>query len=1003
MSNGLRIILLKSGDDLARAFVGEARQIRNVLGPFEPLPVITSSSALSEVLRETYALATGCAASFEFTALVPFINGLLENRAEGRRVMTRTRLAHDLLGLFLSGMTATTVELASCERYLSSALSDEGRSARAVSLSFKLAGLYEEYSLSRPDWLKAWEEGRLLLAGAPSEIQATEIWQAALWRELRKKPGVLPVLEALRLAMSGWKHPRALILAGPDLVAESYRQVLAELSKQTEVVWLRLDPGEALATREDLELTLKAGAVLERRQAVSQGPELAVWLCPGLTREAETVALEVSRLVRGGADPRRILVMHPGSALDDAGAAFVQAFHSHGIPVSSHAVGEELDVIVRQFVLLVGSDAPRSLMVPWMSHPFVRSRHPDVPFDDAAGIFLEMGLMRRARSGDDEQERARTWEGGLDRLLSGFVRGDADLVEGPKGWVAPWHAGALDPQSLGALCHYMRGFLFELESLGAFKGPLGAWGARVRRALALWLRPDGRALAPWGRLMAGLGALEELSDPSVLLVWPEFRPFLEELVTAHLESADLVPGGLRLGDPSRLHALPCDTLFITGLNEGVFPAPDKPDALDLRPHDPRPGDAGRRKQDLARLQAAAGSCQRLRLTASDRDETTGSVCAPSGWLEDLAHRSAVAPVRVSLFRHETHPGEALGTSAGIEWAVSQARLKGIPTGDLPSDWKSLLGHADVRSLDRPLKPRRRILLHNLEAFLWCEAQGLARHTLGLRSAGDDRTLTTLEEMVPDLHVRERQLRLAAEGASDAPIATRNLHALLRHAALQGRGPSTRRASLWMDHDEAAMRRLFSFLPPDTRLEALRLGEARRGQAALPALQVGDADLAGVVDLTAPGLLLQWHPIASSDKHKKRRRILRGCLDHVVLSALGMVGPRRLLVIPAHGKADDIPLVPVPQETAIRWLEALQQDINSLSPGLRIHAGAFLEAQNPEDILDLLEKDADAGEWGSPYRGPIPDAELLPLPDTETVRRVHERRYELLKSLMRGQA
>ncbi|WP_054774796.1 exodeoxyribonuclease V subunit gamma [Methylogaea oryzae] len=60
---------------------------------------------------------------------------------------------------------------------------NSGDERRRQQLAERLADVFDQYLVYRPDWIEAWEEGRLLALGADEE------WQAALWRHLAAGQG----------------------------------------------------------------------------------------------------------------------------------------------------------------------------------------------------------------------------------------------------------------------------------------------------------------------------------------------------------------------------------------------------------------------------------------------------------------------------------------------------------------------------------------------------------------------------------------------------------------------------------------------------------------------------------------------------------------------------------------------------------------------------------------------------------------------------------------------
>ena len=58
-----------------------------------------------------------------------------------------------------------------------------GQRFAAYQLAGQLADIFDQYLVYRPDWIDAWQNGRLIGLGED------EIWQAELWRRLRASVG----------------------------------------------------------------------------------------------------------------------------------------------------------------------------------------------------------------------------------------------------------------------------------------------------------------------------------------------------------------------------------------------------------------------------------------------------------------------------------------------------------------------------------------------------------------------------------------------------------------------------------------------------------------------------------------------------------------------------------------------------------------------------------------------------------------------------------------------
>ncbi|MCM1129595.1 MAG: exodeoxyribonuclease V subunit gamma [Alistipes senegalensis] len=72
-------------------------------------------------------------------------------------------------------------------------------------LSLLLATLFEQYLTYRPDWLKAWFDGKTAVKGCPAD----EAWQAALWKKIEEKTGSDGVHPAHRFFAALQENPSA--------------------------------------------------------------------------------------------------------------------------------------------------------------------------------------------------------------------------------------------------------------------------------------------------------------------------------------------------------------------------------------------------------------------------------------------------------------------------------------------------------------------------------------------------------------------------------------------------------------------------------------------------------------------------------------------------------------------------------------------------------------------------------------------------------------------------
>ena len=160
-------------DLLARSLIENLRGAQGV-SPLQAIPVLVQNPGMKRWLQQRLASETGIAAGLEFPLPSRFVwslheslfgeTGALQAWSEGRlrwRLMRRMREMADSEAL----------------RGLRPWLKGDNEALRRLQLAQKLASLFEQYQVYRPDMIEAWQRGREL--GLPSED-----WQAELWRGL---------------------------------------------------------------------------------------------------------------------------------------------------------------------------------------------------------------------------------------------------------------------------------------------------------------------------------------------------------------------------------------------------------------------------------------------------------------------------------------------------------------------------------------------------------------------------------------------------------------------------------------------------------------------------------------------------------------------------------------------------------------------------------------------------------------------------------------------------
>lgn len=143
-----------------------------------------------------------------------------------------------LLDLFRSEAFRNTAEFEDVRNVLQDYLGS-GESAD-YQLAGQLADIFDQYLVYRPQWIDAWQQGRLLGLGND------EIWQSKLWRYLddgrQSALHRVALWEKLLESLSSDKLPERYFVFGISTMAPMYLQLLHKLSEHCDVFVFALNP-----------------------------------------------------------------------------------------------------------------------------------------------------------------------------------------------------------------------------------------------------------------------------------------------------------------------------------------------------------------------------------------------------------------------------------------------------------------------------------------------------------------------------------------------------------------------------------------------------------------------------------------------------------------------------------------------------------------------------------------------------------------------------------------
>ncbi|MDP1832188.1 MAG: exodeoxyribonuclease V subunit gamma [Geothrix sp.] len=141
-------------------------------GPWEPLTLVVPNRNVQIWLQQGLSDALGIAANLRFCFLDRLWRESLPASGPPLRLLDRPALQGQLLALFEDPALLA-------ETGFDGYLAGDAGGRKAAQLSGRLARLFEEYLLSRPDWMARWEAGR------PASEDPREGPQRRLWQALR--------------------------------------------------------------------------------------------------------------------------------------------------------------------------------------------------------------------------------------------------------------------------------------------------------------------------------------------------------------------------------------------------------------------------------------------------------------------------------------------------------------------------------------------------------------------------------------------------------------------------------------------------------------------------------------------------------------------------------------------------------------------------------------------------------------------------------------------------
>ncbi len=277
----IRLVYADRAPQLARALAQEIHAARHTPGasPLDAHSIITPDPASAAYLKMALAEQLGIAANLSFDVLRAYLGRLISDTDMGR-VFDAARLELLLVDILGRADVLSDEALGPVARYLDAAGADlRARDLRRTQLAGLLAGLFDDYILTRPEMIEAWR--------SPDFEPETTIegWERNLWLALQeplKSSKLLSLPQAFRdFVPTPGQLPQRLHIWGLTVGSSVLQTIVARLAEHTELCLYTLNP--CMEFWEDLQTGPKSlfGEDPFDLTPLNETPALQLWGRPG--------------------------------------------------------------------------------------------------------------------------------------------------------------------------------------------------------------------------------------------------------------------------------------------------------------------------------------------------------------------------------------------------------------------------------------------------------------------------------------------------------------------------------------------------------------------------------------------------------------------------------------------------------------------------------------------------------------------------------------------------
>lgn len=387
---------------------------------------------------------------------------------------------------------------------------------------------------------------------------------------------------------------------------------------------------------------------------------LVLHACPGVRRELEVIAETIWTLVDRSRDTDRPLRFNEiavvlASRDREAYRAHIGAvFEEHG-DIPHHVLDVPLAAssrVVEAIELLCAlpySRFTRQDLLRLVTHPTVLARHDDANADEwmawCEALLVVHGADKSDHAGTYIERDLYNWDQGLKRLVLGtFMAGRKSGEMRPFAiggdHYLPYEIPTTQTNSAARFCVLVRSLIADARFARSERLTIAEWASFLHALVTTYVAATSEAEER--DLVRVLGAIHSLAELDVEGLRVTFAA-ASELLMGRLSGMTTNHGrplanGVVVAPLSLAYALPFRVVFMPGLGEGRFPAPERASALDLFSEHRRPGQVSPRERDqywfLLRM---LGTSDAVHLSWIATRQETGDKQQPAPTVVELLH------------------------------------------------------------------------------------------------------------------------------------------------------------------------------------------------------------------------------------------------------------------------------------------------------------------------------------------------------------------------------